>query len=71
MTRRLILGGGVALVSLVAGSAWSTLTFAQAQQGAWVCPAPEKAKKNSGFIPLTSTCRIICSLPMPAVKCGK
>ena len=46
MTRRLILGGGVALVSLVAGSAWSTLTFAQAQQGAWVCPAPEKAKKN-------------------------
>jgi mono/diheme cytochrome c family protein len=45
MARRFLLSGGIALAALLAGSALSTLTWAQAQ-GAWTCPAAEKGKKN-------------------------
>jgi mono/diheme cytochrome c family protein len=48
MARRFVLSGGVALLALVAflaGIALSTATWVQAQ-GAWTCPAAEKAKKN-------------------------
>ena len=44
MLRRSILTGTVALTALLAVSALST-TPASAQ-GAWVCPAAEKGKKN-------------------------
>lgn len=45
MARRFVLSGGLALAVLLAVSALSTPAWAQAQ-GAWACPAAEKAKKN-------------------------
>src|SRR5262245_1347901 len=45
MTRRLILGGVMAIAALLAVSFATAPAWAQAQ-GAWTCPAPEKAKKS-------------------------